>query len=152
MSKAVFGLGYAYRRFEQDAPSLAVGHGAAARLMRLIAPAAILPLSLDQEFYCLEWPGGSPEVILGAFLEKVAPHPVQVGWGAYLLSIALDRHCASPLISGGYAPSGYTIHGGVNWLEMISEGLKSGQITLEGAIKAMPASLPARMPAKTGIV
>jgi hypothetical protein len=131
LGKVVYGLGRAYLRFEQDAPHLAVGQNAHARLMRLIAPEAIRPVSPEQPFFVFGWPGIPPETVLAAALEKTAPYPIQIGWGPFLLAAALRQRLAAPLICGGPAPVGYEITGGVNWPDLISQGLQAKQITLE---------------------
>jgi hypothetical protein len=126
IGKVVYGLGHAYIRLEADAPTLTVaaedGRVATARpkLMRLIAPESIKPTLLDQPFYVMTWPGLQPETVLAATLEKAAPYPVQIGWGPYLLSTALDKGAAIPLVTGGAAPTGYEIKVGVNWPDIIS--------------------------------
>jgi hypothetical protein len=138
VGKVVYGLGRAYTRLEADAPALAVtaegGRATTARpkLLRLIAPEVAKPTSLDQPFYVLAWPGLAVETVLAAALEKVAPYPVQIGWGPYLLKTALEKGAAAPLIAGGTAPQGYEIQAGVNWPDIISQGLQTDQITLEG--------------------
>ena len=134
--RVVYGLGRAYTRLEADAPALAVAHDggkARARLTRLIAPEAIRPAALDQPFYVLAWPGLAPEVVLAAALEQTAPYPVRIEWGPYLLEAALGCGQALPLISGGAAPCGFEIEAGVNWPDLIAQGLRTGRISLTGA-------------------
>ncbi len=136
LGKAVYGLGRAYTRIEADAPHLAVAHDggkARARLTRLIAPEAIQPIALDQPFYSLAWPGLAPEVVLAAALEKTSPYPVLIEWGTYLLEAALGCGQAIPLVTGGAAPCGFEIEAGVNWPDLISQGLRTGRIRLTGA-------------------
>lgn len=132
VGKVVYGLGHAYIRLEMDALALAVGHNARAKLTRLIAPEAIRPDSLDAPFYVFGWPGLASETVLAATLEKVAPYPVQIGWGAYLLAKAVERGHAIPLVTGGAAFPGYEIEAAVNWPDIISQGLLSSRITLNG--------------------
>lgn len=133
LGKMVYGLGRAYTRLEMDAPALAVGHNACARLTRLIAPEAIRPAALDQPFYVFGWPGIPAETVLAAALEKAAPYPVQTAWGAYLLAEARTRGQALPLVTGGAALPGYEIQAEINWPEIISQGLRSGAIRLDGS-------------------
>ncbi len=137
VGKNVYGLSSAYLRLEADAPNLVVaagvGRAAAARpkLLRLIAPEAVKPASLDEPFYILAWPGLKPEIVLAAALEKAAPYPVRIEWGQYLLETALERGSAVPLVAGGAAPAGYEIKAGINWPDIIGQGLQAGQITLD---------------------
>ncbi len=137
LGKVVYGLGRAYTRLEVDAPTLAVANdggkttAARAKLTRLIAPEAIKPASLDQPFYVLAWPRLAPETVLAATLEKAAPYPIRIEWGQYLLDTALERGNAIPLVTGGAALPGYEIEANVNWLDIISQGLKTGKIALQ---------------------
>jgi hypothetical protein len=128
--KAVYGLSRSYTRLEADAPSLAVGHGAHAKLTRLIAPEALKPVSVDQPFYVLAWPDISPEMVLAATLEKTAPYPVRIKWGSYLLQCGLAEGTVNPLLTGGAAPAGYEVQP-TSWMDIISGGLRNGDITLE---------------------
>jgi hypothetical protein len=136
LGKVVYGLGRAYTRLEADAPTLAVANdggkttAARAKLTRLVAPEAIRPALLDQPFYVLAWPGLTPEVVLAATLEKAAPYPIRIEWGQYLLETALERGNAIPLVTGGAALPGYEIEANANWLDIISQGLKTGRISL----------------------
>lgn len=134
LGKVVYGLGRAYLRFEQDVPHLAIGQNARARLMRLVAPEAVRPVSLEQPFYVFGWPELAPETVLAAALEKTAPYPVQIGWGSFLLAAAREKGQATPLVTGGPAFSGYEIAASVNWPDIISQGLRSKRITLEGKV------------------
>lgn len=137
LGKAVYGLGRAYTRLEADAPTLAVANdggkatAARAKLTRLVAPEAIKPASLDQPFYVLAWPGLASETVLAATLEKAAPYPIRIEWGQYLLEAALERGKAIPLVTGGAALPGYEIEANANWLDIISQGLKTGKIAMQ---------------------
>lgn len=137
MGKAVFGLARAYTRLEVDAPTLAVaadaGRASAARpkLLRLIAPEAHTPATLDQPFYALAWPERTPETVLAAAIERTAPYPLRIEWGPYLLEEAIQRGQAIPLVTGGQgALPGYEIKGGVDWMAIISQGVQSGALSL----------------------
>lgn len=145
LGKVVYGLGRAYLRLEQDAPHLAVGQNARARLMRLIAPEAVRPVSLDQPFYVFGWPGIPPETVLAAALEKTAPSPVQDGWGVYLLKVALESEYVTPLVTGGPAMQGYEVSASVNWPDFISQGLQKGHILSNLAPAASHRSYSARL-------
>ena len=135
--RVVYGLGRAYTRLEADAPTLAVANddgkatAARAKLTRLVAPEAIKPASLDQPFYVLAWPGLAPETVLAATLEKAAPYPIRIEWDQYLLETALERGSAIPLVTGGAALAGYEIEANANWLDIISQGLKTGKIAMQ---------------------
>jgi hypothetical protein len=137
LGKVVFGLGHAYTRLEADAPNLAVASdggkntAARAKLTRLIAPEAVRPTSLAQPFYVLAWPSLTPETVLAATLEKAAPYPIRIEWGSYLLETAIERGNATPLVTGGAALPGYEIEASVNWPDIITQGLKTGKITLQ---------------------
>ena len=137
LGKVVYGLGRAYTRLEADAPTLAVANdggkttAARAKLTRLVAPEAIKPASLDQPFYVLAWPGLAPETVLAATLEKAAPYPIRIEWGQYLLEAALERGNAIPLVTGGAALPGYEIEANTNWLDITSQGLKTGKIAMQ---------------------
>ena len=128
--KTVHGLGRGYLNLTADAPQLAVGPRAKAQLLRMIAPDAVEPEDVSQEFYVLSWPDLDPATVLAAMLERYAPFPVQIGWGAYLLQTALDQYDAEALVNGGQAPSGYVLKAGTPWADMICEGLRFGQIQL----------------------
>lgn len=130
LGKAVYGLGRAYTRLEADAPNLAVGHGAHAKLTRLIAPEVVKVISVEQPFYILAWPGISPETVLAATLEKAAPYPIRIEWGSYLLQCGLAEGTVTPLVNGGAAPEGYEVQP-TNWMDIISNGLRNGDIALE---------------------
>ena len=74
---------------------MAVCHRARSRLLRMIAPEAVRPEDICQEFYALSWPGIDPATALAATLERSSHFPVQIGWGAYLLSSALEDYGAN---------------------------------------------------------
>ncbi len=128
--KMVYGLGRGYLNLTADAPELAVGHRARAQLLRMIAPEAVHPEDLHQEFYVLSWPGIDPATALAAILERSTPFPVQIGWGAYLLSRALQDYDAEPLVTGGQAPQGYAFQHDTPWADILSQGVRNGDITL----------------------
>jgi len=155
VSRPVYGIAHAYERLEAEAPGLAVGHGANAKLLRLIAPEAIPNRVRDVsgKFFVLEWPNPkvpaqmiTPAIILAATLEQKAAFPVQIGWGEYLLSMAQEKKYASPLVSGGKAPAGYEISLNTPWCDFICNGLRDGHITIDGETKVMPATLPIHLP------
>ena len=147
-NKTVYGLGRGYLNFTADAPLLAIGHRAKAMMLRMIAPDAVFPESVQNEFYALEWlsdePGQSisPATALAATLERSAPFPVQLGWGEYLLAQAIEQYDAVPLISGGKAPNGYVLKANTPWVDIISQGLEWGHISLDGTIaKPIPVAV-----------
>ena len=131
-NKMVYGLGRGYINLTADAPELAVGHRARAQLLRMIAPEAVRPEDIRQEFYALSWPGIDPATALAATLERSSPFPVQIGWGAYLLSSALEDYGAEPLVSSGQAPEGYVFQPDTPWADILSQGLRQGEIALDG--------------------
>ena len=84
---------------------------------------------------------------LAAMLEKGTPYPIQMGWGDYLLREAITREIkdvpyARRLITGGPAPQGYFISGKTLWGEIISEGVKAGQISLREALAKVDTDAP----------
>jgi hypothetical protein len=132
--KMVYGLGRGYLNLTADAPELAVGQRAKAQLLRMIAPDAVHPEDLRQEFYALSWPGIDPATALAATLERSSPLPVQIGWGPYLLSRALEDYNAEPLVIGGQAPEGYAFQQDTPWADLISQGMHQGELTLDGRV------------------
>ncbi len=130
--KQVVGLGRGYLNLSADAPELAVAPRTKAQFLRMIAPEAVRPEDVRQEFYILSWPGIDPATALAATLERSASFPVQIGWGAYLLSRALLDYDAEPLVSGGQAPAGYAFQRDTPWADIISQGLRQGEIPLDG--------------------
>lgn len=132
--KMVYGLGRGYINLTADAPELAVGHRARAQLLRMIAPEAVRPEDIRQEFYTLSWPDIDPGTALAATLERSSPFPVQLGWGAYLLSRALEEYNAEPLVCGGQAPQGYAFQPNTPWADILSRGLRQGEIALDGSL------------------
>ena len=147
-NKTVYGLGRGYLNFTADAPLLAIGHRAKAMMLRMIAPNAVYPESVQNEFYALEWLSDEPgqcistATALAATLERYAPFPVQLGWGEYLLTQAIEQYDAVPLISGGEAPNGYVLKANTPWVDIISQGLEWGHIILDGTIaKPIPVAV-----------
>jgi hypothetical protein len=132
--KMVYGLGRGYVNLTADAPELAVGHRVKAQLLRMIAPEAVRPEDVHQAFYVTAWPGLEPATALAAALERYSPYPVQIGWGAYLLSRALTDYGAEALATGGQAPVGYALQANTPWADILAEGLRQGQITLDGRV------------------
>ena len=124
------GLRRRYRRLPADAPSLA--GRARPKHLRLIAPEASRVEDYTQPFIALDWPGLPASTALAAMLEQGSPYPIQIGWGDYLLAEAAAQGYARPLLTGGNAPQGYLIDP-APWREIIAAGVKSGQITLDGA-------------------
>jgi hypothetical protein len=72
-------------------------------------------------------------------LEQGTQYPIRIGWGSYLLAEAVAREYASALVVGGCAPQGYVIKPATPWGDIISDGIKTGQITLDGDC---PAPIP----------
>jgi hypothetical protein len=60
---------------------------------------------------------------------------MQIGWGQYLLDRALETYDAEPLICGGQAPVGYAFQPATPWVDIITQGLRNGDLTLDGNIK-----------------
>jgi hypothetical protein len=140
--KMVYGLGRGYINLIADAPQLAIGHRAKAQLLRMISPEAVKPEDVSREFIVLAWPGLEPATSLSATLERYSPFPIQIGWGPYILRKSVDEYGAKLLISGGSAPYGYSIRANTPWADIISQGLVEGEITLAGALKSVPISIP----------
>lgn len=149
VNKTVYGLGRGYINLAVDAPLMATGPRGKAQHLRMIAPAAVRPESVNDEFYILAWPqegiphctgDGIPQrsggdgitaaTALAATLERYSPYPMRLEWGAYLLDTVIEKHGVQALITGGAAPAGYSIPGGLPWGAIIGDGLTSGQITL----------------------
>lgn len=90
------------------------------------------------------WRELTPATALAAMLERGTHYPIRMSWGDYLLGEALARGYAAPLIVGGSAPQGYVIHP-APWADIVSDGIRSGQIFLnEQYLMPIPAMLPAR--------
>ncbi len=140
--KMVYGLGRGYINLITDAPQLAVGHRAKAQLLRMMSPEAVKPEDVTQQFYALAWPGLEPATSLSATLERFSPFPIQIGWGSYILRKAVDEYDAKLLISGGSAPSGYSFRANTPWADIISQGLREGEIALDGANRSVLVSIP----------
>lgn len=132
--KMVYGLGRGYLNLTADSPELAVGQRAKAQLLRMIAPEAVHAENLNQEFYALSWPGIDPAIALAATLERSSPYPMQIGWGSYLLSRALEDYGAESLVTGGLAPAGYAFQQNTPWADIITHGLRQGELTLDGRV------------------
>lgn len=124
------GLRRRYRRLTADAPSLA--GRARPKQLRLIAPEASRVEDYTQPFIALDWPGLPASTALAAMLEQGSPYPILMDWGDYLLATAVAQGYARPLLTGGNAPQGYLIDP-APWREIIAAGVKSGEITLDGA-------------------
>ncbi len=124
------GLNRRYRRLTADAPRLA--GRARPKQLRLIAPEASYVGDYTQPFIALDWPRVPASVALAAMLEQGTPYPMRNTWGNYLLTEAIARGYARPLITAGNAPQGYLIDP-APWPEIISNGVKTGQITLDGS-------------------
>ena len=125
------GLNRRYRRLTADAPRLA--GRARPKHLRLIAPEASYVEDYTQPFIALDWPDVPASLALAALLEQGTPYPMRNAWGDYLLAEALARGYARPLSTGGNAPQGYLIDP-APWPEIISAGVKSGRITLDGRL------------------
>ena len=137
------GLNRRYHRLHADAPMLAAR--ARPKMLRLIAPEACRITDHTQPFVVLNWPNLPCGTALAAMLEQGSPYPIRIGWGDYLLNEAVARGYAHPLITGGNAPQGYLIEA-APWTEIISDGIKTGQITLDDAAQ------PHRLAASTDSV
>ena len=141
----VHGLHRRYHKLTMDAPRIAAR--ARPRFLRLVAPEAIAIQKRGDDFVALEWPGRTIGQTLAAMLEKGTPYPIQIGWGDYLLREAVTREvkdmpCARRLVTGGPAPQGYFISGKTPWGEIISQGVKAGQISLREAQAKVDAEAP----------
>jgi hypothetical protein len=139
-SLRVRGLVRRYHRLTSDAPRMA--GRARPKFLRLVAPEACAVQRSKENFIVLEWPGRTIGQSLAAMLEKGTSYPMQIGWGDYLLRAAIERGCATRLITGGPAPQGYLVSGKTPWDEIISDGVRQGVITLRREPEAMvvPAS------------
>ena len=135
-SLIVRGLNRRYHRLTMDAPRIA--SRARPKHIRLVAPLACQIEKLSKPFVALAWQwkdhaGGkhslSPATSLAAMLENNSPLPILIEWGDYLLAEARAREFAAPLICGGDAPEGWVIQP-APWPEIISDGIKSGEISL----------------------
>jgi len=135
-SLIVRGLNRRYHRLTMDAPRIA--GRARPKHLRLVAPLACQIERLSKPFVTLAWQWKdhagvehslSPATSLAAMLERYSPLPILIEWGDYLLAEAREREFAMPLIRGGEAPEGWVIQS-APWEEIISDGIKSGQITL----------------------
>ena len=138
-SFTVDGLHRRYIRLTADAPRIAAR--ARPKFLRLIAPEAARIERTNDSFVVLAWPGMSAGTVLAAMLERGTSFPVRIGWGEYLLAEAQALGFAVPLVTGGPAPEGYVISP-APWDEIISDGVKRGEIALDGAALATPASAP----------
>ncbi|MBN1887247.1 MAG: hypothetical protein JW850_04635 [Thermoflexales bacterium] len=128
----VRGLGSRYHRITADSPLLALAgrRHKSPKLLRLVAPSATKAEN-GKQFYILEWPGMSLGTTLAAMLEASTSTPVRLAWGDYLLHEAVKDEYAVPLVCGGKAPLGYRIDL-APWNDMISQGVRSGRIGLNG--------------------
>jgi hypothetical protein len=129
----VEGLHARYLRLTIDAPRLA--GRARPKFLRLVAPQATRIEKAGDDFYVFAWPGLSVGTALAAMLEAGTPTPILIGWGDYLLVKASRRGYATPLITGGPAPEGFWIKGDTPWAEIISDGVRRGEIGLDGAAR-----------------
>lgn len=134
-SLRVLGLSRRYHRLTTDAPQL---YGRARpKLLRLIAPEACAIANVNSPFVTLAWPSLTPGTALAAMLEQGTSFPIRIGWGEYLLAEATARGFAKPLLVGGRAPEGYLIEP-APWEDIIADGIRLGQITLDGECVATP--------------
>ena len=138
-SRLVRGLNRRYHRLTMDAPRIA--GRARPKHIRLVAPLACQVEKLTRPFVVLDWCWNDatgqaqhlcPATSLAAMLERDTPLPILMGWGEYLLAEARARAFATPLIRGGQAPDGWLIEP-APWNEIITHGVRSGQISLTGA-------------------
>ncbi len=128
-SFTVDGLHRRYIRLTADAPRIAAR--ARPKFLRLVAPEATR-IERNDFFVVLAWPGLSAGTVLAAMLERGTSFPVRIGWGEYLLAEAQARGFAVPLVTGGPAPEGYVLQP-APWDEIISDGVKQGNLTLDGS-------------------
>lgn len=148
------GLNHRYIRKTVDTPRIA--GRARPKFMRLVAPELVKFDSATvgkKPFFVGEWHWRDAKgawqqmdaaTALAAMLEQGTYYPTRIGWGSYLLSEAVARGFAMPLVVGGRAPHGYVVKPAAPWGDIISEGIKSGQITLDGDRQiAIPIDLPA---------
>jgi len=133
---AVRGLGRRYHRLTIDAPHLA--GRARPKHLRLVAPCACQIEALTKPFVVLAWTWRdtdgqshrlSAATSLAAMLERYTPLPILLSWGEYLLAEAHARGFATPVLSGGEAPEGWVI-APAPWEDILSDGIRSGQIRL----------------------
>ncbi len=129
-SFTVDGLHRRYIRLTADAPRIAAR--ARPKFLRLIAPEATRIERTNDSFVVLAWPGMPAGTVLAAMLERGTSFPVRMGWGEYLLTEAQSRGFAVPLVTGGPAPEGYVIQP-APWDEIISDGVKRGNLSLDGS-------------------
>jgi len=81
----VYVLGRGYLNLTADAPHLAVGPRAKAQMLRMIAPEAVHPENVEDEFYVLAWKHAAwsqseitPATALAATLERYSHFPMQI--------------------------------------------------------------------------
>lgn len=129
----VQGLHARYIRLTADAPRL-TGR-AKPKFLRLVAPQATRIEKPSEDFYVFTWPGLEPGTALAAMLEAGTPTPIRMGWGDYLLTEAARRGYAIPLLTGGPAPEGYWLKGDTPWADIIADGVRRGELTLDGPDK-----------------
>lgn len=141
-SLQVEGLHARYIRMTTDAPRLA--GRARPKFLRLIAPQATRIEKPEDDFYVFAWPGLSPGTALAAMLEAGTPTPIRIGWGDYLLAEASRHGYATPLLTGGPAPEGYWLKGDTPWAGLISDGVRRGELSLEGNV-ATPLNTEAQL-------
>ncbi len=126
----VTGLHSRYVRLTAPAPRLA--SRSKMQFLRLVAPQACRGAKVGEDFYALEWRGISVGMALAAMLEAGSHLPIRIGWGDYLLAEAVQCGFAAPLLTSGPAPKGYQFKGDTPWAEIISEGVRRGNLSLEG--------------------
>ena len=155
-TRLVRGLNRRYHRLTMDAPRIA--GRARPKFMRLLAPALVKFDAAEfglKPFYAGAWSWRDsqgicqqmpPATALAAMLERGTHLPIRIGWGPYLLSEALARDSAAPLVSGGPAPEGYVFKPNAPWPEIIGAGVKHGRITLEGDCQSAMPVVPFAVP------
>jgi hypothetical protein len=135
-SHLVRGLNRRYHRLAIDTPRIA--GRARPKHLRLVAPLACQVEALTRPFVALGWSWHDaagqalhlcPAATLAAMLERNTPLPILIGWGDYLLAEASARGLAAPVTRGGDAPDGWLIEP-APWDEIISHGIRAGQISL----------------------
>lgn len=136
------GLNHRYIRKTVDTPRVA--GRARPKFMRLVAPEMVKFDAANfgkRPFYVGDWRWRDSKgtwqhmdaaTALAAMLEQGTHYTIRMGWGPYLLAEALARQCAAPLIVGGRAPCGFVIQPDTPWGDVISNGIKTGQTTLDG--------------------
>ena len=132
----VTGLHSRYLRLQADAPMLA--SRSKIKFLRLLAPTATKIEDLSKDFFAFAWPAATPGQSLAAMLEAGTAYPIRIGWGEWLLYIAMARGFVTPLVTLGPAPDGYHVLGSTPWREIISQGVRDKALFLDGCATVIP--------------